>query len=105
MKIHFGLPSCNYNIVLNKEDLEQLLSKGSLCIHVSRVGCTTSRACVNKEGNGLDILDKKEVYNDLRFYLDEPIADLEGGDWCVQYLDIILDESCGFERNRKEEKT
>lgn len=104
MKMHFGLPSGNYNIVLNKDDLEQLLSKGILCISVGRTTCTTDRACINRNGDGLNFLDEKEVYNDLRFYLEEPVADLKSGDWSVQFLDIILDESCGVKMHEKEEE-
>lgn len=98
MRTHYGLPSGDYTIALNKSDLDQLLSKGSVTMHTSRTGCTTSRACLNKNGNGLDFLDKKEVYNDLRFHLEERVADIEGGEHYVQFLNVVLDESCGVER-------
>jgi len=91
MKAHYGLPSGDYNIILSKEELAQIISKGSVCMRVSRTLCTTSRAELNKVGDGLDFLDKKEIYNDLRFNLDEPVADIACGYHNIQYLTIILE--------------
>ena len=92
MKAHYGLPSGDYNIILSKDELEQIISKGSVSIRVLRTPCTSSRAVLNEDVTGLDFLDKKEVLNNLCFHLDEPVADIDGGYHNIQYLTIILDE-------------
>ena len=92
MKAGFMLPSCNYNITLSKEELNRFLEKGYITATVSKMICTTGRAVLNKGGDGLEILDKKEIYNDLRFFLSEPVADLDGGDWCVQFINISVEK-------------
>ena len=94
MKIHFALPSDTYNVVLDKNDLLKLISTGTIVIHTSREPCTTSRVVLNKSGDRLESLGHKEIYNDLIFYLRESVADLEGGDWSVQFLNITLDNTC-----------
>ena len=94
MKTGFILPSCNYNIVLNKEELQRLLEKGHITMNVGRTSCFTSRSVFNSEESKMDALDRHEVLNDLRFNLDSPVADLREGIWPVQFLDIVLDKSC-----------
>ena len=92
MKTHYGLPSGDYNIILSKDELEQIMTKGSVSMRLSRTSCTTSRAVLNEDVTGLDFLDKKEVSNDLSFNLDEPVADIDSGYHNIQYINMILDE-------------
>ena len=93
MKVHFGLPSCSYSVVLDKNDLLRLISTGTIVIHTNREPCSTSRAIINESGDGFDFLDRKDVYNMLKFDLEEPVADLEVGTWPVQFLNITLDNA------------
>lgn len=92
MKAAFRLPSGNYNITISKEEFNQLLEKGNISARVSKMICTTGRGVINKNGDGLETLDKKEIHNDLRFFLSEPVADLNGGDWCVQFINISVEK-------------
>lgn len=87
------LPSCNYNVVLSEEDLQTLLTKGRISGIVTRgdIPCITGRAIWNEEKKDLETLDEKSVPNNLRFFLEEDVADLEGGDWPVQFLTINLE--------------
>lgn len=88
----FMLPSCNYNIVLSEEDLQTLLTKGSICVTPDKnFPCITGRAIWNEKTKDLETLDEKSVPNNLRFFLEEDVADLEGGDWHVQFLTINLE--------------
>lgn len=105
MKIYFGLPSCGYDVILDKNDMLRLISTSTITIHTSRLPCSKSRAVINESGDGLDCLDHKEVYNALFFNLENPVADLEGGDWPVQFLNICLDDDCRevFENLKNEE--
>ena len=83
MKCHFALPSCTYTISLSKEDLECLLKTGltSSVRPIQSIPCTTSRAVYDRENNTFKALDRKQILNNLRFKLDEDVADIEGGDW------------------------
>ena len=90
MKTSYMLPSGTYNIKLSGEDLQKLLQTGILSLRLSRIPCVTGRGVYDHEKKDLVTLDKKEVFNDLRFHLDEPVADLEGGIWTVQFLNILL---------------
>lgn len=92
MKASFMLPSCDYNIGLTKEELERLVSKGYVTMRVSRTPCTTGRGVINEAGNGMETIDKHQIPNDLRFEVDGPVADLDGGDCSVQFLTIYLDK-------------
>ena len=92
MKTHYGLPSGDYTISLTKEELNQLVSKGSITMRASRTPCTASRAVINESGDGLNFHDKKEVWNDLRFHLDEPVADISAGEHNIQFLNICIDK-------------
>jgi len=91
MRTHFGLPANNYVIILNKEELERLLNNKHISIEVGRTPCTTSRAVFNDEKTRLDFMDRKEIHNDLRFYLNEDVADNKSGDYSVQFLNIALE--------------
>ena len=88
MKAGFMLPSGNYNICISKAELEILMTKGHLMMTVSKTPCVTGRAVMNEAGTGLETIDKKPIYNDLKFCLEEDVADLHGGDWGVQFLTI-----------------
>ena len=90
MKSSFMLPSCNYNIGISKAELETLITKGHLMTVVSKTPCVTGRAVMNEAGTGLETIDRKPIYNDLKFYLEEDVADLHGGDWGVQFLTINI---------------
>lgn len=88
MKSSFMLPSCNYNIGISKAELETLMSKGHLMTVISKTPCITGRAVMNENGTGLETIDKKPIYNDLRFCVEEDVADLPASDWGVQFLTI-----------------
>lgn len=92
MKASYCLPSGNYNILLSKEELDQLLKKGHITIHMSRVPCTTSRAIFNGEKGEMEIHDKKEIFNCVLFHTDEPVADIEAGNHYVQFLCINIEK-------------
>lgn len=94
MKVSFNLPSCNYNIILNKEDLQELLEKGYITARSDHVPCVSSRAAWNGKQEKLDFLDKKTIPNNLVFGLSEKVADMKAIDWGVQFLGICLDETC-----------
>lgn len=91
MRTHFGLPSGTYSIILTKEELEELLNNKHISINVGRTPCTTSRAVFNAEKCQFEFLDRKEIYNDLRFYLELPVDDIESGFYNAQYLNIELE--------------
>lgn len=92
MKASYCFPSGNYNVLLSKEELAQLLEKGHITIHMSRVPCVTSRAVWNPKKKDMDILDKKSIFNDLRFRTTEPVADMEPGDNNVQFMCISIEK-------------
>lgn len=98
MKTGFMFPTGTYNIVLNKEELLNLLSRGIIIIHTSKTECSTGRSVWNREKEKMECLDRKDVPNNLRFHTEEPVADFEPGEHFVQYVNIVLDESCGFGR-------
>ena len=91
MKASYGFPSGNYNILLSKEELAQLLEKGYITIVMSRVPCVTSRAVWNPNKKNMDFLDKKPIFNDLWFRTTEPVADMEAGDHNVQFMCINIE--------------
>lgn len=90
MRTSFMLPSCNYNIHISKNELQQLLETGYLGVTVHKVPCKTGRAVF--DGSDFKTLDKKETSNKLRFLLDEGVADIEETDWHVQFLTINVDK-------------
>ena len=91
MKISFNLPSCTYNIILSKEDLDLLNTAKYVGGRVSRIPCVSSRAIINGE-NSFQSLDRKQVPNNLYFGLTEQVADMKPDDWAVQFLNITLEE-------------
>ena len=76
MKNNFALPSGNYNIVLSKEDLEQLVDKGYITKRPSRVDTTF----VDEYGHERDVPSHDLLYDDIR------------GKKCVQFLSISLEK-------------
>ena len=86
MRASYMMPSGTYNLFLSREDLARLLEKGCISITVGRTPCVTGRGIYDPEKKDLVTLDKKEIYNDLRFLLTEPVADIEGGLYNVQFL-------------------
>ena len=95
MKAGYCLPSGNYNIVLSEDELSQLLKTGHVTIHMSRVPCTTSRLVFNDDEGKMEIHDKKPIYNNLFFHVNEPVADIEAGDHNVQFLCINIERKTG----------
>ena len=52
MRTHLGLPSNDYTIILNKEELENLLNNKHISVRVRKMPCTTARAVFNdKKGH------------------------------------------------------
>lgn len=91
MRTHLGLPSNDYTIILNKEDLEKLLNNKHISVRIGKTPCTTARAVFNNEKGQFEFLGRRETYNDLRFYLDGAVAGIDGGDCSIQFLNIILE--------------
>ena len=90
MRTSFMLPSCNYNIHITKDELHQLMDTGYLGVLVHKVPCKTGRAIF--DGEHFKTLDRKEICNNLRFLLDEGVADIQETDWHVQFLTINIDK-------------
>jgi hypothetical protein len=100
MEASFMLPSCTYNLVLSEEDLVNLLETGHIYTRISKdVPCRTGRAVWFKETSTMKTLDRKQIPNNLLFYLEEDVADIEGGDWHVQFLNIHIE---GFKKKENE---
>ena len=92
MKAGFMLPSCNYNIVLSKEDIQKLLEIGSICVRPGKdVPCKAARTYYDEE-HGFNVVGERDVCNDLSFYLDGELEDCGNKDWPVQFLTINVDE-------------
>ena len=92
MKIGWVFPSNNYNIVLSRDELKQLIEKGHISVLSSRVPCSTGRGIYNPATNEMETHDKKEMYNDLLFRTDEPVAEIEAGIYPVQFLCITVQD-------------
>lgn len=100
MKSSFMLPSCTYNIYLSPDDLNQLLTTGRVSVDPLRnFPCRTGRAVYDVEKQTFKTLDGKHIPNNLRFYLNENVADIEGGDWHIQFLNIMIE---GVSKRRKQ---
>ena len=91
MKASYMLPSGTYNLLLSKDELQQLIDTGRLVTVTRHTKCTTGRAVWRPEENKMETLDKKEISNNLHFYLDEPVADIKGGDCHIQFLNIHVE--------------
>lgn len=100
MKSYFALPSCTYTVNLSEDELKQLLETGlvSSVRPIQSIPCHTSRAVWNSETKNLTSLDRKQIPNNLCFKLDEDVADIEGGDWYIQFLNIRIE---GFKKESK----
>lgn len=96
MKTSYRLPNGTYNMVISKEDLNELLNKGHLTIHTTRDKCAVGRSVWDEGNKRMISVGDKEVENILLFRTDEPIADMEAGVSFVQFINIVLDDSCGF---------
>lgn len=93
MKSSYMLPSGTYNLILSKEDLCELLNKGRISYHIGHdIPCVTGRAIYDSNKKEMLVLDKKEIYNDLRFRLEEPVADIKEGFNNVQFLNIHIEK-------------
>ena len=60
-------------------------------MHVGRTECKTGRYVVTKTGT-MPVLDKKDIYNDLRFNLNEPVDDIESGDYPLRFVTFRVTE-------------
>lgn len=102
MKSYFALPSCTYTVSLSKDELKQLLETGfiSSVRPIQSVPCCTSRAVYDDENKNFKSLDRKQIPNNLCFKLEEDVADIEGGEWHVQFLNIRIE---GFKKEKKYE--
>ena len=76
MRTAFVLPACNYNIVLSKEDLEQLLEKG----YITRSPSKTDSIFVDEFGVNRNTLGHHLSYNDA--YDEQP----------VQFISIAIEK-------------
>lgn len=77
MKASFVLPSCNYNIVISKEELDRLNETGHISTLVHReMPCYTRRMVYDVGNEKFKALDPKQISNNLRFILDEDVADI-----------------------------
>lgn len=92
MKTSYMFPTGTYNIILTREEVEELLGRGMVFMHCSRVPCRTGRAVWNKEEQTMVKIDEKDIFNDLRFMTECDVADMEAGLCNVQYVNIIFDE-------------
>lgn len=98
MKASYGFPSGDYNILLSKQELDELLKRGHITVRMSRVPCITSRAVLNSERDEMEILDKKEIFNCVLFHTDEPVSDIKAGDHYVQFLSINIEKDDEVDR-------
>ena len=101
MKAHYSLPSGTYNIILDKRDLIKLLNDGGVNAFTHKIECTTNRFVYNSSIHEFEELDHKQVLNDMRFCIDEPVADIEAGDHFIQFINIILDETCDVKKEEQ----
>lgn len=90
MRAGYMFPSGNYNIVLSKEELEQLVEKGHLTSVTNRIPCSIGRGVYNPSKKCIENHDKKDVLNQLFFRTDEDVADMSPGYQYVQYLCIAV---------------
>jgi len=70
---------------------------------MSRVPCTTSRLVFNDDEGKMEIHDKKPIYNNLFFHVNEPVADIEAGDHNVQFLCINIERKTGGDTDGSKE--
>lgn len=94
MRTSYCLPSGTYNIILSNNELNELIKNGCMLIRLSRIPCKASRIIFNDEKEQMEVLDKKRLQNCLFFHTDEPVADIEAGDQCVQFLCINVEKTC-----------
>ena len=76
MRSNFILPSCNYNIVLTKEDVERLMTKGYITMNPSKTSGVYHDECgmkCERNGHSLTYSDTNNEHN-------------------VQFVAIILDK-------------
>ena len=92
MKTSFMLPSASYNVVLSKEELEQIIEKGFLIINISHTNCSTGRARFNNETGKLETIDKKNIPNNLWFHLSEPVGGIMESEWGLQFINILVEK-------------
>lgn len=54
-----------------------------------------STNCFDDMKKNFEPLDKKEICNELNFYFDKNVADIDKGYWPVQFLGIFIEKICG----------
>lgn len=92
MRASYMLPSGTYNLILTPEDLAKLRDTGTVSLRISRTPCVTARDVWDSEKKDIIRKDKKDIFNDLRFRLNDPVDDMGPGLYNVQYLNIVLEE-------------
>lgn len=92
MKTGYCLPSGDYNVVLTKEELNELVENGRLTMSTGRTNCSACRYYF--DGEKMTHAWKKDVFNCLLFHLDEEDVDRkeDAGEHYVQFLSIIVKE-------------
>lgn len=91
MKVYCSLPSGTYNITLSRDELVELVTTGCINAFAYRVPCEAGRVVYDGGKKTFATLDRKEVPNHLMFRLSNRTADMEVGDYGVQYLTIRLE--------------
>ena len=91
MKNSYWLPSGTYNIILTKDELNELLENGRITMFTGRNECTVGRAYF--DGDHMQTAYKKDVFNSLCMELNaEDVGKDDCGVHYVQYLHIIVKE-------------
>lgn len=94
MKTSMVFPSHNYNIVLDKDDLQQLLERGYISVPIYNVPCKTSRCYWDEPTKSMRHTKYEAIPNLLALHLEKDVADIKSGEQYVRYLGIALDNSC-----------
>lgn len=92
MKFSYLLPSGDYNIVLSRDDIKSLVETGCLKVMPMDTECHTHRLVWDSKKRDMEVRDRKEIRNDLRFKLKDPVDDIGPGVHVVQFLNIRLED-------------
>ena len=105
MKASYVLPSGNYNILLEKDDVIRLLETGHINVRTLRdIPCTSSRMAYDSEKNIMYPVEKRIVDNFLSFHIYDSLADIEPGEHHVQFLTLNIDDDVLKEIKKGERK-
>lgn len=75
MRTGFVLSSCNYNIVLSKDDVKQLLEKGYVTMNPFK----TNGTFIDEHGNSLEANSTSLTYG-------------EDDDYPIQFVSVVLEK-------------